>query len=99
MRITRPLSRQREVNLNGWGQNSFESIGSALWGAVPVAVRGQQAVQSAGCPKSFYHPYQSLLHDCHPLAGLSDFVAAGSSETQAQVGRRGIGFQGDASTE
>ena len=93
VRITCPLPRQREVNPNGWGQNSFESIRLALWEAVPsVVVHGQRAVHSAGHPKSFYHPYQSLLHDCQPLARLSDFMAAGSGETQAQVGRRGAGF-------
>ena len=82
MRITRPLPRRREVNLNGWGQNSLVSVGSALWGAVPpVVVCGQQAVCSSGCPKSFYHPYRDLLHDCHLLAGLSSFMAAGSGET------------------
>ena len=82
------------------GQNSFESVGSALWGAIPpVAVHGQRGVQSAGCPKMFFHPYQSLLHDCCPLAGLSNFVAAGSGENRAQAGRRGIGFWGDASRE
>ena len=100
MRITCPLPRRREVNPNGWGQNSFKSIGTALWGAIPpTVVRGQQAVQSARHPKSFYHLYQSLLHDCHPLAGLSDFVAAGSGESRAQVRRGDIGFQGDASGE
>ena len=31
-----------------------------------------------GCPKVLFHPYWSLLHDHHPLARLSDFVAAGS---------------------
>ena len=52
-------------------------------------------MQSAGRSKVFFHPYQSLLHDHHPLAGLSDFVAAGSGESQAQAGRGGIGFRGD----
>ena len=100
MRITHPLPRRREINLNGWGQNSFESIGMALWEAVPSSVvHGQQVVWSAGCPKALFHPYQSLIHDCHPLAGLLDFVAAGSGENQAQAGRGGIGFQGDASGE
>ena len=82
VRITWPLPRRREVNPNGWGQNSFKSVGSALWGAIPsTVVRGQQAVRSAGRPKVFFHPYWSLLHDSHPLAGLSDFVAAGSGES------------------
>ena len=81
MRITRPLPRHAEVNPNGWGQNSFQSIGSALWGAVPPSVvRSQRAVCSAGCPKSLYHPYQSLLHDHRPLAGFVEFVVAGSGE-------------------
>ena len=98
MRITRPLPRCSEVNPNGWGQDSFQSIGSALWGAVPPsAVCGQRAVCSAGHPKSLYHPYWSLLHDCRPLAGLVEFVAASSGELQAQAGRGGIGFLGDSS--
>ena len=100
MRITRPLPRHREVHPNGWGQNSFESVGTALWGAIPSSVvRGQQAVQSAGRSKALFHPYRSLIHDHHPPAGLSDFVAAGSGENQAQAGRGGIGFRGDASGE
>ena len=42
VRITRPLPRCREVNPNGWGQNSFENVGTALWGAIPpIVVRGQ----------------------------------------------------------
>ena len=95
--ISHPLPRRREVNPNGWGQDSFESVGSALWGAVPhIAVRSQRAVRSAGHPKSFYHPYQ-VLHDCQPLARLSDFMVASSGETQAQAGRRGIGSWGDTS--
>ena len=65
----------------------------ALWGAIPpVVVHGRRAVQSAGHPKVFFHPYRSLLHDRRPLAGLSDFVAAGSGESRAQAGRGGIGF-------
>ena len=76
------VSGQRtKVNPNGWGQNSFQSIGSALWGAVPPSVvRGQRAVRSAGHPKSLYHPYRLLLHDHCPLAGLVEFVVAGSGE-------------------
>ena len=98
MRITRPLPRCTAVNPNGWGQNSFQSVGSALWGTVPPSVvHGQRAVHSAGCPKSLYHPYQSLFHDCRPLAGLVEFVAAGLGELRAQVGRGGIGFWGDSS--
>ena len=82
VRITRPLPRQREVNLNSWRQNSFESIGSAFWGTIPpVAAYGQQVVRSARHPKVFFHPYQLLLHDRRPLAGLSEFVAAGSGES------------------
>ena len=100
MRINRPLPRCREINPKGWGQNSFENVGTALWGAVPpTMVHGQQAVQSVGLPKMFFHPYRSLLHDHCPLAGLSDFVAAGSGENRAQAGRGGIGFQGDTSGE
>ena len=98
MRITRPLPRCTKINPNGWGQNSFQSIGSALWGAVPLSVvRGQRAVCSAGRPKSLYHPYWSLLHGRRPLAGLVEFVAAGLGELRAQVGRGGIGFRGDSS--
>ena len=42
VRITRPLPRCREVHLNGWGQNSFKSVGTALWGAIPpTMVHGQ----------------------------------------------------------
>ena len=82
MQITHPLPRRKEVNPNGWGQNSFKNVGMVLWGAIPPSmVHGQRAVQSAGCPKVFFHPYQSLLHDRHPLARLSDFVAAGSGES------------------
>ena len=81
MRVTRSLPRRTEVNPNGWGQNSFQSIGSALWGTVPPSmVHGQRAVRSAGHPKSLYHPYRSLFHDRRPLAGLVEFVAAGSGE-------------------
>ena len=81
MRITRPLPRRTEVNPNGWGQNSFQSVGSALWGAVPPSVVcGQRAVRSAGRPKSLYHPYRLLLHDRRPLARLIEFVVAGSGE-------------------
>ena len=37
-----PHPRQ-EVNLNGWGQNSFKSVGFALWGAIPpVVVHGNR---------------------------------------------------------
>ena len=100
MRITRSLPRRSEVNPNSWGQDSFQSIGSVLWGTVPPSVvRGQRAVCSAGHPKSLYHPYRSLLHDRRPLAGLVEFVAAGSGELRAQAGRGGIGFWGDSSRE
>ena len=100
MQITRPLPRRTEVNPNGWGQNSFQSVGSALWNTVPPSVvRGQRAVHSAGCPKLLYHPYRSLLHEHRPLAGLAEFMAAGSGELRAQVGRGGIGFRGDSSQE
>ena len=81
MRITRPLPRRTKVNPNSWGHDSFQSVGSALWGVVPPSVvRGQRAVHSAGRPKSLYHPYRLLLHDHHPLAGLVEFMAAGSGE-------------------
>ena len=97
MRSARPLPRRAEVNPNGWGQDSFQSVGSALWGAVPPSVvRGQRAVRSAGRPKSLYHPYRLLLHERRPLAGLVEFVAAGTGELRAQAGRRGVGFQGDS---
>ena len=62
-------------------------------------VRGPRAVRSAGHPKSLYHPYWSLLHERRPLAGLAEFMAAGSGELQAQAGRGGIGFRGDSSRE
>ena len=92
MRITRPLPRRTEVNPNSWGQNSFESVGSALWGAVPPSVvRGQRAVRSAGRPKSLYHPYRLLLHDRRPLAGLVEFVAASSGEKGRKVRKLGRG--------
>ena len=87
VRVVHPLPRQRERNLNGWGQESVENLGSALWHAILlVVVSGQWVVCSFRCPKSLYHPYQELLHTCHPLAGLSHFVAAGSGEFQAQTG-------------
>ena len=100
VRITRPLPQRREVHPNGWGQNSFKSVGTALWGAIPpTMVHGQQAVQSARRPKVLFHPYWSLIHDHRPLARLSDFVAPGAGESQAQAGRGGIGFWGDTSGE
>ena len=95
-----PLPRWRERDPNGWGQKNFQSLGSGLWGAIPpVTVRGQCVVHSARHPKSFDHPYQNLLHTHCPLAGLSCFVAAGSGEVQAQIGRRGISFWGDSPGE
>ena len=97
--IGRASCRERvALTPNSWGQNSFQSVGSALWGAVPPSVvHGQRAVCSAGRPKSLYHPYRSLLYDRHPLAGLIEFVAAGLGELRAQAGRGGIGFWGGSS--
>ena len=36
-------------------------------------------MRSARRSKVFFHPYQSLFHDHHPLAGLSDFVVLSSA--------------------